>query len=41
MVGAAPVPNGGEGPVGVPSLADTEGLDDACREACYTKDHFQ
>ena len=39
MVGAAPVPDGGEGPVGVPSLA--EGVVDACREPCCTKDHFQ
>ena len=39
MVGAAPVADGGEGPVGVPALA--EGVVDACREPCYTKDHFQ
>ena len=35
MVGAAPLlADGGEGPVGVPALADAEGLVDACREPC-------
>ena len=41
MVGVAPMADGGEGPVGVQALADAEGLVDACREPCCTKDHFQ
>ena len=41
MVGAAPVADVGEGPVGVAPLPDVEGLVDACREACCIKDHFQ
>ena len=32
MVGAVPLADGGEGPVGVPALADAEGLVDACWE---------
>ena len=34
VCGSAPVADGGEGPVGVPALADAEGLVDACREPC-------
>ena len=35
MVGTAPLlADEGEGPVGVPALADTKGLVDACREPC-------
>ena len=34
MVVAAPVPDEGEGPAGVPTLAAAEGLVDACREPC-------
>ena len=41
MVGAGPVADVGEGPVGVPPLADAEGLVDASGEACCTKDHLQ
>ena len=41
MVGAAPVADGGEGPVEVPASADVEGLVDDCREPCCTTDHFQ
>ena len=32
MVGAVPVADKGEGPVGVLTLADAEGLVDACQE---------
>ena len=34
MVRVATLADGGEGPVGVPTLADAEGLVDACREPC-------
>ena len=34
MVRVAPLAGGGEGPVGVPALADAKGLVDACRGPC-------
>ena len=39
-VGFAPVPDG-EGPIGVAPPRDGERLVDACRKACFTKDHLQ